>query len=329
MAKKIVVLGAGGWGITLSILLEKAGNEVILWEPLPETCEILLKERQNTLYFPGFSLPPAIHITGSMEEAIGNSEIGLIALRSVYFRKAVSGIRKIGKEMPFVIATKGIEIQSCKTMSEVLTEELGSETVCGSLSGPTIAREIASGKPSAAVIATRNRRLARIFQDLFDPRMFRIYSSTDIKGVEIGGAFKNVLAVGAGIIDGLELGVNTKAAYLARALNEMINIGLALGAREKTFRGLSGIGDLITTSFSMDSRNRSFGQAIVKEGKKEYLSRTRTVIEGIPATEAFYRISRKESVEMPITGAIYNIIFRDRDPLDEIRSLMDRQLKDE
>ncbi|MCM8778050.1 MAG: glycerol-3-phosphate dehydrogenase, partial [Candidatus Omnitrophica bacterium] len=157
----------------------------------------------------------------------------------------------------------------------------------------------------------------------------RIYTSTDVKGVEIGGAFKNVIAIGAGIIDGLGLGINTKSAYLTRGLNEMINIGCRLGGKEKTFRGLSGIGDLITTSFSRFSRNRSFGEAIIKTGKEKYFKETKMVIEGLFATEAFYRLSKKLDIELPITESIYRIIYESAHPEMEIKKLMMRKPKEE
>ena len=329
MGKKIGIIGAGGWGITLSILLENAGNKVTLWDPLEEIYMLMCRERENSVYFPGFKIPLPVFLTQSVEKVSENSELLILAVRSVFFRDAIKKIMPFYKGQPLVIATKGMEIKSGMRMSEVLKEEAQTGTVFGVLSGPTIAREVASGKPSAAVIATENSRLANSFQNLFDRKTFRIYRSADIKGVEIGGSFKNVLAIGAGIIDGLALGINTKSAYLARGLNEMINIGCALGASEKTFRGLSGIGDLITTSFSKDSRNRSFGEAIIKTDIENYLQKSKTVIEGIPAAKAFYKLRKKVCMEMPITTAVYNIIYSNGKPLEEIEELMSRKLKEE
>ncbi len=329
MGKKIGILGAGSWGITLAILLEKTGNTVTLWEPLQETYCLLCHKRENIIYFPGFKIPDSVLITQSIKQTSNNSEFLILVVRSVFFREAVRKLKPYYKGQPLCIATKGLEIKSGKRMSEILSEELGEKTAFGVLSGPTIAKEVALCKPSAAVIATTSRKLADTFQKMFDCKIFRIYTTRDITGVEIGGSFKNVLAIGAGIIDGMNLGINTKSSYLTRGLNEMINAGLVLGAKEKTFRGLSGIGDLITTSFSPDSRNRSFGEAIITIGKDEYLKNNRTVIEGIPATKAFYTLQKKNTITMPITESLYNIIYRNKSPFDEITKLMGRKLKEE
>lgn len=329
MGKTIGVLGAGGWGITLSILLEGTGNKVVLWEPLKESCKLLAQQRENTVYFPGFKIPASVSITSSVKEAAETSELLIVVVRSVFLRTAVKRLKPYYKNQPILIATKGIEIKTGKRMSEVLADELGGKSVFGVLSGPTIAKEIASGKPSAAVIGIKNKQLANTLQEIFSSNNLRVYTNKDIIGIEIGGAFKNVLAVGAGIIDGLDLGINTKASYLTRGLNEMIKIGLSLGAKEKTFRGLSGIGDLITTSFSEHSRNRMFGEAIIKTGKNIYLKQTKSVIEGIPAAKAFYSLKNRIGIDMPITNAIYKIVHMDKDPAGEIKQLMNRELKAE
>jgi len=214
-------------------------------------------------------------------------------------------------------------------MSEIWTETVSGNIPSGILSGPTIAKEISRGMPSAAVIATRERRAGIVFQKMLNCDTLRIYTTRDIVGVEIGGSFKNVIAIGSGIIDGLRLGINTKSAYLTRGLEEMIRIGCALGGREKTFRGLSGIGDLITTSFSKYSRNRSFGEAIVETDIEKYLKKNKMVIEGIPTTKAFYNLSKKMDIEIPITSSIYRIIYENARPEDEIKKLMQRKMREE
>jgi len=221
-----------------------------------------------------------------------------------------------------------MEPKEQKLLSEIIEEKKIIKKY-GFLSGPTIAREIIKGFPAAAVIASNNKNLSLYFQKLLSSEIFRVYITDDIKGVQIGGSFKNVIAIGAGIIDGLGLGINTKASYLTRGLNEMIKIGKKLGGKEKTFRGLSGIGDLITTSFSKYSRNRSFGEGIIKEGKETYLKKAKMVIEGIYSTEAYFKISKKLNVELPITSSIYRIIFAESNPFDEIKNLMKRKLKKE
>ncbi|HPP30684.1 MAG TPA: NAD(P)H-dependent glycerol-3-phosphate dehydrogenase [bacterium] len=328
MGEKIGVLGAGGWGITLSRLLEKKGYSIILWEPIEKNLSILNKKRENPDYFPGFKIPEDVDITGSIKEVILQSDVIIIVVRSTFFRSTLKQLKKFYRGQPILTGTKGLESSTGNSMSEIIISELGNVPF-GILSGPTIAKEIAQGMPSAAVVAAPRKNTGLIFQKILNCETLRIYTSKDVKGVEIGGAFKNVIAIGAGIIDGLSLGINTKSAYLTRGLNEMIKVGCRLGGKEKTFRGLSGIGDLITTSFSRFSRNRSFGEAIIKTGKERYLKESKMVIEGLFATEAFYRLSRKMDIELPITESIYRIIYENAKPEMEIKKLMTRKPKEE
>ena len=328
MGEKIGILGSGGWGICLSLLLYKKNNEIILWEPIKENYKILIKERENKIYFPEVKIPQNIVITNSIKKALNNSESLIITVRSTFFRKTIEKIEKYYKGQKILIGTKGMEPKERKLFSDVIEEKKIIKKY-GFLSGPTIAREIIKGFPAAAVIASNSKNLSLYFQKLLSSEIFRVYITDDIKGVQIGGSFKNVIAIGAGIIDGLGLGINTKASYLTRGLNEMIKIGKKLGGKEKTFRGLSGIGDLITTSFSKYSRNRSFGEGIIKEGKENYLKKAKMVIEGIYSTEAYFKISKELNVELPITSSIYRIIFAESNPFDEIKNLMKRKLKKE
>ncbi len=328
MGEKIGILGSGGWGICLSLLLYKKNNEIILWEPIKENYKILIKERENKIYFPEVKIPQNIVITNSIKKALDNSESLIITVRSTFFRKTIEKIEKYYKGQKILIGTKGMEPKERKLFSDVIEEKKIIKKY-GFLSGPTIAREIIKGFPAAAVIASNSKNLSLYFQKLLSSEIFRVYITDDIKGVQIGGSFKNVIAIGAGIIDGLGLGINTKASYLTRGLNEMIKIGKKLGGKEKTFRGLSGIGDLITTSFSKYSRNRSFGEGIIKEGKENYLKKAKMVIEGIYSTEAYFKISKELNVELPITSSIYRIIFAESNPFDEIKNLMKRKLKKE
>ncbi len=329
MGKKIGILGAGGWGITLTCLLERTGSKVTLWEPIKKNYTSLQKYRENRDYFPGVRIPESVNITDSIGKIFSFSDILILVVRSTFFRETVKKIKRFYTGQPVIIGTKGIEIATGKRMSEILMDEISTNLNYGILSGPTIAREIANGMPSAAVIASPVEKLGLAFQNIISCDTLRVYTSTDVVGVEIGGAFKNVVAIGSGIIDGLGLGINTKSSYITRGLNEMIKIGCALGGKEKTFRGLSGIGDLITTSFSKYSRNRSFGEAIIKTGKEKYLKKSRMVIEGIPTTKAFYRLSRKMNVELPITASLYRIIYNGAKPEDEIKKLMQRKMKKE
>lgn len=327
--KKISVLGAGGWGITLARLMNKQGHQITLWEPIEENLVILTKQREAIDYFPGFKIPKDIIITGSMKEAILHSDVIIIAVRSAFLRDTAEQIKGLYNSQPILSGTKGLEISTGKSVSEILVSEIGKDTPIGILSGPTIAKEIAQGMPSAAVVASQKKTLSAFFQNILNCETLRIYTSSDVKGVEVGGAFKNIIAIGAGIIDGIGLGINTKSAYLSRGLNEMIEIGCQLGGKEKTFRGLSGIGDLITTSFSVFSRNRSFGEAIITKGKKKYLKDSKMVIEGLFTTKAFFNLSRKMNVELPITESIYKILYEEAKPETEIKKLMMRKLKEE
>lgn len=328
MGEKISILGSGGWGVCLSLLLYKKNHNITLWEPLKENYKILNEKRENKIYFPGVKIPSKIKITNSIREAVSGNEFLIIAVRSSFFRKTIEKVEKYYSGQKVLIGTKGMEVKTQKFLSEIIEEKKIIRNY-GIISGPTIAREIVNNFPAAAVIASKNKNISSVFQKLLSSDVFRVYISDDMRGVEVGGSFKNVIAIGAGIIDGLKLGVNTKASYLTRGLNEMIKIGKKLGGKERTFRGLSGIGDLITTSFSKHSRNRCFGEGIVKEGKEEYLSKAKMVIEGIFATEAYYLLSQKLKVELPITSSIYRIIFSDANPMDEIKNLMKRKLKKE
>lgn len=328
MGEKIGIIGSGGWGIALGLLLNSLKYKVFLWEPLKENYEVMVKKRENVDYFKGVKIPKAIEISNSLKEVVENSEILIITVRSSFFRETVKELKKYYKNQAILIGTKGLEYETGKRMSEILNEYIFTENF-GIISGPTIAKEIVKGYPTAAVIASKNKDIGEYFQKLISCERFRIYTSSDIIGVEIGGSYKNVIAIGSGIIDGLSLGINTKSSYLARGLNEMIKIGTLLGGKEKTFRGLSGLGDLITTSFSKYSRNRSFGEGIVKVGKEKYLKKAKMVIEGIPTTKAYYDLSRNYKIELPIGEAIYRIIYENTDPMDEIKNLMLRQLKEE
>ena len=327
MGKKIGILGAGGWGTTLSILLNKKGYEVILWEVFPEYAKILREKRENIYYLPGIKIPSSINITSDIEKVM-ESPFLIIAIPSRYFRDIIKKMKNFYKGQPLLIGTKGLEIETGKRMSEIVEEEIG-KVPLAIISGPTIAREIAKGFPAAAVVASKDKKVGENFQKILSCDNLRLYTNKDVAGVELGGALKNVIAIGAGIIDGLKLGTNTKASYITRGLKEMVRIGKILGGKEKTFWGLSGMGDLITTCFSPYSRNRSFGQAIVEVGKEEYLRKTKMAIEGIYTTKSIYKISKKMKIETPIIDAIYRIVFLNKEPKDEIKRLMRRRLKEE
>jgi glycerol-3-phosphate dehydrogenase (NAD(P)+) len=328
MEEIIGVIGAGGWGTALAILLCKNGFGVALWEVFPAYERILKERRENVYYLPGIALPPEIHITSSLSYACGHAGSLIVAVPSHYLRETLKKIKPLYRGQRILVATKGLEMSTGKGMMEVCREVLKTAP-CALLSGPTIARELALGCPAAAVIASGRPAVAAYFQKILSCESFRLYTNKDVRGVELGGALKNVMAIGAGVIDGLGLGVNTKAAYMTRALREMTAAGVLLGAKEKTFRGLAGLGDLITTCFSPFSRNRSFGQALAEGRGRTFLTETRMVVEGVDTVKSLRRLARQLKVELPITEAIYAIVHRGRSPLGEIKRLMTRELKKE
>lgn len=325
--EKIGIIGAGGWGTALSLLLcEK--YQIFLWEKFPDYAEILIKTRKNPEFLPGFVIPDSVFITSDIEKICSLTNILIIAVPSQYFRNTVKDLKPFYRKQEILIATKGLEPETGMRMSQILQSEI-ENCKSANISGPTIATEVAAGKPTAAVVASQNIEMAKKFQDMFSSKRLRLYTSTDVCGVEICGGYKNVIAIGAGIIDVLEIGENAKAAYLTRSIEEMKKFGKFFGANEKTFWGLAGIGDLITTSFSPSSRNHRFGQAVAKKKKNEFLSGTKMVVEGISASKAIMKISTENNIETPIASAIYRIVNKDSEPILEIENLMTRPLKNE
>ncbi len=325
--EKIGIIGAGGWGTALSILLSEK-YQIILWEKFPEYAEILHRTRENRDFLPDFTIPEKIFITSDIQTVSSGSEILIIVVPSKYFRNTVKYLKPHYRKQNVLIATKGLEPETGMRMSEILDSEIP-ECCSAVISGPTIASEVAAGKPTAAVIASHDIELARKFQSMFSSKTMRLYTTDDVCGVEICGGYKNVIAIGSGIIDELNLGDNAKASYLTRSIEEMKNFGKLFGAREKTFWGLAGIGDLITTSFSPSSRNHRFGQAVARKKKQEFLSSTKMIVEGISASKAIMKISQANNVETPIASAIYRIVNEDAEPAAELEKLMTRRLKDE
>ncbi|MCX7705977.1 MAG: NAD(P)-dependent glycerol-3-phosphate dehydrogenase [bacterium] len=325
--EKIGIIGAGGWGTALSILLSRK-FQIFLWEKFSAYARHLIETRTNTEYLPGFRIPEKVFITDDMKFVCSNANTLILSVPSQYFRDTVKYLKQFYKCQNILIATKGLEPETGMRMSQILCNEINISNFA-IISGPTIASEVAAGKPTAAVVASNDESLARRFQRMFSSKILRLYTTTDVCGVEICGGYKNVLAIGSGIIDALDLGDNAKAAYLTRSIEEMKNFGKFFGAKEKTFWGLAGIGDLITTSFSPLSRNHRFGQAVARKRKKEFLEGTKMVIEGIFSSKAIKKIADENEIEIPIASAIYRIIHHNSEPADEVEKLMTRRLKDE
>lgn len=329
--KKIAVLGDGGWGTTLSILLSAKELNVHLWGVFPDYVKTLDKKRVNTKFLPGIKIPSSIKITSSLEEAIEYADIIVFAPPSQHLRDVVLKAKPHIKPMAICLnASKGLELKSFKRMSEILEEFLGDYAKIATLSGPTIAYEVARLSPASAVIASKELEVAKLLQDIFSSKTFRIYTSDDLVGVELGGSLKNIVAIAAGISDGLNLGTNAKAALLTRGIVEITRFGEKLGAKKETFNGLSGIGDLITTCINEHSRNRSFGEEIGKgKNPTEIIKRTEMVVEGYATTKSVYDLSKKLNVELPITNEMFEVLYNSKSPIDAVKDLMTRSPKHE
>lgn len=328
----IVVLGDGGWGTTLAIILDKKGYKVTLWGAFEDYVAHLHKNRINTRFLPDVKIPKTIKITHKLSEVDKDKDIVIIAVPSQYLRPVLRRIKKLNtypKNAVYVSVTKGIEVGTLKMMSEVISDELGKVKIAV-LSGPTIAREIVNGIPTTAVVACKNTNLRKNLQDVFMTDRFRIYTNSDIAGVELGGSLKNVIAIACGISDGLRFGTNTKAALLARGLAEISRLGKAVGAKKETFSGISGLGDLVTTCISLYSRNRFVGEEIGK-GKtlKKINSEMQMVAEGVPTTKSAYNLSLRYKVDMPIVREVYNVLYKNKSPMKAVVDLMKRKKKEE
>ncbi len=328
--EKIAILGDGGWGTTLAIHLKKKGFRVTLWSAFKDYAEYLKRKRVNSKFLPGIAIARDIEITANLKAAVSGAEIIVLAIPSQYLRRVLKKLKKLEiSRSLFVNVAKGIETVSLKRMSEVVKEELGAVKQA-SLSGPTIAREVALGIPTAAVISAKDAKVAKYLQQIFNSGRFRVYTNSDLAGVELGGSLKNVIAIACGISDGLGFGTNTKAALLSRGLAEMTRLGKKMGAQEKTFFGISGLGDLATTCISRFSRNRFLGEEIGKgKSVRSVIQKMQMIAEGYPTAKSVYKLSRKFKVEMPITKEIYCVLYKNKNPLKAVNDLMNRSMKEE
>ena len=327
---KISVLGSGSWGMALALLLHNNGHEVLLWSARPEDARKLREKRENSSRLPGVVLPDAIEILTDLERALRDADAAVLAVASPYIRSTAHKMAPFVREgQKIVNVAKGIEEKTLKTLSEVIEEEIpqGDVTV---LSGPSHAEEVGKGIPTTCVVSAHTRETAEYLQGIFMSPVFRVYTTPDILGVELGGALKNVIALCAGISDGLGYGDNTKAALMTRGLAEIARLGKAMGANEKTFMGLSGVGDLIVTCTSMHSRNRRAG-ILLGQGKslKETLESVHMVVEGVNTATAAYEMAHKYNVEMPIVEEAYNILYNGRNAREAVLLLMTREKREE
>jgi glycerol-3-phosphate dehydrogenase (NAD(P)+) len=330
---KITILGAGGWGTTLSILLHYNGHKISLWEYEKAYAKQLIKHRENKLFLPGVEIPKEIEITNDLAEASENKNIVILAVPAQYLRSVVKKLEYSQiKNSILVNVAKGIENKTLLTMSKMLIDEipqLNPEQI-STLSGPSHAEEVSRRIPTAVVAASISHDTSKSIQAAFMNSYFRVYSSTDILGVELGGSVKNIIAIGAGIIDGAKFGDNTKAAIMTRGVREITRLGVALGAKAETFWGLSGMGDLIVTCMSKHSRNRFVGEKI-GEGKKlkEILKSMNMVAEGIDSCKSVKELAEKNGIDTPIVNEVYKVLFEDKDAVQATTDLMTRDMKAE
>jgi glycerol-3-phosphate dehydrogenase (NAD(P)+) len=334
MDNKIAVLGGGSWGIAIAVLLRTNGNKVSIWEFNRNDYSRLLEEREHKIKLPGVRIPDDIEIENRLDEAIEDARIICLAVPSHTVREVCRFLA--GFDLPadtkVVNLAKGIEIDSLKRMSEVILEEIEviPETNLATLSGPSHAEEVGQRMPTSVVIGSTGIETAENLRDIFSNAYFRAYSSPDIVGVELGGALKNIIAIAAGIVDGLAGGDNARGALFARGMAEISRLGIAMGAHPLTFAGLSGFGDLITTCISRHSRNRNFGEKIgAGKNFEEAMGEMTMVVEGVRTTRAAYRLKSGFGVEMPITEEVYQILFDHKNPRDALFDLMTRDLKSE
>lgn len=322
---KLAILGDGGWGTTLALLLSGKGFCPVLWGAFPDYVEEVRKKRENYKFLPGFKIPENVTLDSDMRRVVRGAELIVLAAPSQHLRTVV---RKVGREdlkgKSFVSVAKGIETGTLRVPSQVVREELGAVPFCA-LSGPTIAREVALKMPAAVSVASKNKTLRKQVRKIFTRSYFSLYESDDVLGVELGGAIKNVIAISAGIVEGLGSGSNTRAALFARGVAEMARLGKTMGAKRETFMGLSGLGDLATTCLSPHSRNRWLGEEVGKGRKlEEILKSTEMVVEGVDTCRSAYKLARQHRVRMPITEAVHGILFRGRDPRAAVDALMKR-----
>lgn len=333
--KRVGVLGAGSWGTTLAILLTKKGIKTVLWARNHKFAKQIRENRQNTLYLPGFELPAALEITSDISKAVTDKEVILFVVPS-------HGLREVAKQvsvalndlskspnLPYALvsASKGIENRTLLTMTEIMEEVLPSRLSgrSAALSGPSFAKEVAASMPTAITIAASEHKLCKGLQDLFTTETFRIYTSFDLVGVQLGGALKNVMAIASGISDGMGFGTNTRAALITRGLAEMSRLGMRLGANPMTFAGLAGLGDLVLTCTGDLSRNRQVGLKL-GEGQciDNILGKMSMVAEGVKTTNSVYAMADKYSVEMPIINQVYRVLYQGINPKDAVNELLTR-----
>lgn len=330
MKKNISIIGAGSWGTALSILLANNGNSVKMWSCFEEEVDMINNAREHLQKLPGVTVPKGVTCTGDLEAALKDTSAVVMVVPSQTIRKNARDISKYIKQNTLIVScSKGLEENTCLRLSEVIKQEVPQAQIVV-LSGPSHAEEVAVEIPTTLVAACEERKAAEYIQDIFMSPKFRVYTNPDVIGVELGAALKNVIALCAGISDGLGFGDNTKAALMTRGITEISRLGTSMGARPQTFSGLAGIGDLIVTCTSMHSRNRRAG-ILIGQGKsaKEAMEEVKMVVEGVTTTRAAYELAKRKDISMPITTEAFKILFSGKSAKQAVLDLMTRDKKHE
>ncbi len=327
----VAVLGSGSWGTALAVHLARTGHRTLLWGIETEELDAMARDRVNRRYLPGVELPPAVEIEHDFGRAVAAAQQLLLVVPSHAFREVLERLKPVLRpEQKVAWATKGFELDTGKLPNQVAREVLGAGVPTAVLSGPTFAKEVGDGLPTAMTVASDDEPYALELARSISSVSFRAYASSDMNGVEVGGATKNVLAIGAGISDGLGYGANTRVALITRGLAEMMRLGVALGADKDTFMGLAGLGDLVLTCTDNQSRNRRMGLALAAGKTSEQAAREiGQVVEGVLAAKAVREVARRVGVDMPIAEQIYRVLYEGLAPKDAVAALMLRTVKAE
>jgi len=328
---KVAVVGDGGWGTALALTLARSGVDVGLWGHDSDYATFMRQERTNPRYLPGFEIPRDITISSELADLLDGAELLVSAVPTSFLRTVWGGhTRLLPTTLPILTVSKGLEDATLLRPSQILGEVTGERRPVAVLSGPNIAREVAKALPSATVVASTDRSLALRIQATFRDPSFRVYVNEDMPGVELGGVLKNVIALAAGMADGLELGANAKAALVTRGVLEMARLGETFGGQRNTFFGLSGLGDLFTTCTSPNSRNRTFGERIGRGERVEDIAGSmHQVAEGVKSAKPVHELSQRHDLTLPISTEVYRVVHEGRSPVDSVRALMERAQRDE
>lgn len=328
--KNIGIIGAGSWGTALAVVLSNNGHQVKVWSIIEDEIKMLQEKHEHVDKLPGISLPETITFTTDLKEAVEGKELLVLAVPSPFTRSTSKMMKEFVTEGQLIVnVAKGIEENTMKTLSEIIEEEIP-QAVVSVLSGPSHAEEVGRGLPTTCVVGAKSEKTAAYIQEIFMNKVFRVYTSDDILGIELGGALKNVIALAAGVADGLGYGDNIKAALITRGISEISRLGVAMGGKKETFGGLTGIGDLIVTCASMHSRNRRAG-ILIGQGHtmEEAMAEVKMVVEGVYSAKAALQLAEKYQVELPIIEQVCAVLFQGASPRAAVDILMGRERKSE